>query len=348
MTTSSSQIGDGGGDGDVSRARRGGFGAYVRLMRPTHWSKGVFVLLGPMVHVAERGGDAVGIVGAALLAAVGFGFVSSGCYVVNDLLDAEADRAHPRKRRRPIASGEVGGRQALVFAGLLMLCAVLAVVGVVVVRGLDGGVGEGGARVSGLVSGLMVLGLLGLQAGNVSAYSWKLKHVAILDVMSLSMGFVLRVLAGCAAGGIVPTTWLLNCTLFLAMFLAFGKRLGERRTLGEEESAVARAVQAQYSSELLRMAVVVTAVASLLAYAGYIESKDAALDGWFNLWWLTVIPATYGVFRALLLLERGEFDDPTELATHDRPTQLAVVVFGVLVGIAMLWGPVTETVALAV
>lgn len=193
----------------------------------------------------------------------------------------------------------------------------------------------------------MVLGLLGLQAGNVSAYSWKLKHVAILDVMSLSMGFVLRVLAGCAAGGIVPTTWLLNCTLFLAMFLAFGKRLGERRTLGEEESAVARAVQAQYSSELLRMAVVVTAVASLLAYAGYIESKDAALDGWFNLWWLTVIPATYGVFRALLLLERGEFDDPTELATHDRPTQLAVVVFGVLVGIAMLWGPVSETVVIA-
>jgi len=339
MTSSNPHLGVGG----VPRLGRGGFGAYVRLMRPSHWSKGVFVLLGPMVHVAEWGGDAVGVIGAALLTAVGFGFASSGCYVINDLLDAEADRSHPRKRLRPIASGEVGRRGAVLFALVLFALAAASAAGIMLVRGfgfsLGSDVDAGGSRVGGGVSALMVLGLLALQVGNVSAYSFRLKHVAILDVMSLSMGFVLRVIAGCAAGGIVPTTWLLNCTLFLAMFLAFGKRLGERRTLGEAESAVARSVQSQYSNELLRMAVVVTAVASLLAYAGYIESKDAALAGWFNLWWLTVIPATYGVFRALLLLEAGEFDDPTELATHDRPTQFAVLLFGLLVGVAMVWGP---------
>ena len=97
---------------------------------------------------------------------------------------------------------------------------------------------------------------------NVTAYSALLKHIVIADVVSLSLGFVLRVLVGCAAVGVSPTTWLLNTTFFLAMFLAFGKRLGERRLLGGEGAALARGVQAGYTDELLRLAVVVTAVVS--------------------------------------------------------------------------------------
>jgi 4-hydroxybenzoate polyprenyltransferase len=169
-------------------------------------------------------------------------------------------------------------------------------------------------------------------------YSFALKHVVMADVICLSLGFVLRVLGGCAAVGIGPTTWLLNCTLFLAMFLAFGKRLGERRLmLGAEGAASARGVQAAYTDDLLRMAVVVTAVASLLTYAGYVQAQEAHYHLGFNLLWLTVLPATYGVLRCMVLVERGDYDDPTELASKDPPFQLAAAVFGALTLALILW-----------
>lgn len=165
----------------------------------------------------------------------------------------------------------------------------------------------------------------------MTAYSWLLKHVVIADVIGLSLGFVLRVLGGCAAAGVEPSTWLLNCTFFLAMFLAFGKRLGERRSLGSDEAAAAaRAVQEAYTSDLLRMVVVVTAVATLLSYAGYVQAKETLYWQGFNLLWLTVLPATFGLLRCIVLLERGDFDDPTELALHDRAFQLAAGVFAFL------------------
>src|SRR5690606_20158846 len=108
---------------------------------------------------------------------------------------------------------------------------------------------------------------------NVSAYSAGLKQVVILDEMSLAAGFVLRVLAGCAAVMIEPSSWLLKTVFFLAMFLAFGKRLGERRTM-QGDAIAARGVQSAYTDDLLRMAVVVTAVATLLTYAAYTQSQD--------------------------------------------------------------------------
>jgi hypothetical protein len=138
------------------------------------------------------------------------------------------------------------------------------------------------------------------------------------------------------------------------MFLAFGKRLGERRTLGDDAMA-ARAVQGVYTDELLRMMVVVTAVAMLLTYAGYVQDQesrfvwvlgDRALGTGesprlgMNLLWLTVLPATFAVLRCIILLERGDFDDPTELATKDRDFQLAALAFAVLTAVLVLWaGP---------
>ncbi|MBL8759458.1 MAG: hypothetical protein JNK35_13635, partial [Phycisphaerae bacterium] len=149
-------------------------------------------------------------------------------------------------------------------------------------------------------------------------------------------GFVLRVLAGCAAVLVVPSTWLLNVTFFIAMFLAFGKRLGERRTMGDD-AAAARLVQAKYTDELLRMVVVVTGVATLLTYAGYIQSQEFGFTRGFNLLWLTMLPATYGLLRCIVLLERGDYDDPTELAAKDRAFQVAVVVFvGLTVGLRVI------------
>jgi decaprenyl-phosphate phosphoribosyltransferase len=294
--------------------------ALVKLSRPHQWAKGVFVLVGPLYGGRlETVQEWLAVLGALLA----FNFASSACYVINDLRDAEADRAHPRKRRRPIASGAVSPGLALGWALVLGAWAVAAL-------GLVAWPGEGGIKPAGLLAAAV-----GLYALNVTAYSFGLKHLVIVDVMGLSIGFVLRVLGGCAAVAVEPSSWLLNVTFFLAMFLAFGKRLGERRTMGSEVAS-ARSVQAAYTDELLRMLVVVTGVATLLTYAGYVQAQGARYTWGFNLLWVTMLPATYGLLRCIVLLEKGRYDDPTELAANDRPFQLAGGVFG-LTTVVLLW-----------
>ncbi len=306
---------------------RGIFLSLVKLARPHQWLKGVFVLVGPLYGLKDLSAkeEPRQALVAAAFAFGAFALASSGSYVVNDLLDAEQDRLHPRKRFRPIASGAVSKGAALAFAGLMLVGAAGMIFGLP-------------AEVR-LAVGLVVLAYV----ANVWAYSLWLKHVVIADVLSLSLGFVLRMFGGCAAVGIAPSTWLLNTTLFLAMFLAFGKRLGERRTLGVEAASV-RGVQAAYTDDLLRMVVVVTAVATLVTYAAYVQARehDHAHRIWpfladFNVLWFTMVPAIYALLRGIVLLERGTYDDPTELAVRDRPMQVAVIVFGLLTALTITW-----------
>lgn len=297
----------------------------LKLARPKQWAKSVFVLIGPfygMKDLANEGATLGEIAVPAFIAAALFALASSACYVVNDIADRDADRLHPRKRTRPIASGDVSVRTAWIYAAILLA---LAFGGVFL---LDPGV-----RV-------WVAITLALYASNVFAYSMKVKHVVIADVMSLAMGFVFRVMGGCAAVGIAPSIWLLNVTLFLAMFLAFGKRLGERRTLSVaalgvdaiegNHAASHRPVQRLYTDNLLRMMVVVTGVATLMGYAAYVQAKEADHLGEFPLLWLTTLPATFCLLRSIVLLEHGEYDDPTELATHDLAFQVGAGAFAVL------------------
>lgn len=291
----------------------------LRLARPAQWAKSAFVLIGPLYGLRdiEHTGLTIEQVGVrALLAAAAFALASSACYVVNDLVDRVADRSHPRKCRRPIAAGHVSPGQAVMWAAALGIGA----------AGLLASIGPPTVGWVALALGLYVL--------NVLAYSAWLKHVLILDVISLALGFVLRVMGGCAAVGIEPSTWLLNVTLFLSMFLAFGKRLGERKALAETGDAGRavehRKVQAGYTDSLLQMAVVVTAGSTLLTYASYVQSLGSTHVVGFNLMWLTMLPAFYGMFRAILMLERGRYDDPTELAVHDRGFQASGALFVVM------------------
>ncbi|HEX8877582.1 MAG TPA: UbiA prenyltransferase family protein [Phycisphaerales bacterium] len=290
----------------------------IRLVRPAQWSKGVFLLLGPAYGLADKHWDFATGWASLLAALVVFSCASSACYIVNDLLDAPADRNHPRKMHRPIASGRVSPVLAIALAGTLLALGGVALFFMPAKQGL------------------WTLAGVGVYVINVTAYSAILKHIVIADVVSLSMGFVLRVLVGCAAVGVSPTTWLLNTTFFLAMFLAFGKRLGERRLLGGEVAAQARGVQAGYTDELLRLSVVVTAVVSLVTYAGYVQNQQEKYHLGFNLLWLTILPATYGLLRAIVLLERGTYDDPTILATRDRPFQFAGLLFAAAT-LALMW-----------
>lgn len=284
------------------------------------WAKGAFVIVGPVYGLAIKDVPSTLAVLGAFLA---FGFSSSACYIHNDIRDRALDKAHPRKCRRPIAAGRIGVASAYSFFAMLLLLAagVLALV-------------PGGAE-NHYRRELLALCVV-LYIANVLAYSTWLKHKAVADVISLSVGFVLRVLGGCAAVAVIPSSWLLNVTFFVSMFLAFGKRLGERRTMGSAASTT-RGVQLKYTDDLLRMAMVVTGVATLITYAQYVQSQSDLYTRGFNLLWLTMLPATYCLLRAMVKVEVGEYDDPTDMATRDRPFQLAVACFGAITIVLILW-----------
>lgn len=304
----------------------------IRLLRPVQWSKGVFVLVGPAYALATGGvsptdDQPVRVVTAALGAFLAFALASSGCYIVNDLNDRHLDAAHPRKRHRPLAAGRVSPGLAL---GLALLCWIGAAGAIIALVPDAPGMPEGQTR--------WLLGAAALAyVINVIAYSLGIKRLVVADTISLAAGFVLRVLGGCAAAGVEPSSWLLNVTFFLSMFLALGKRLGERRTMGGgDQAALARGVQAKYTDELLRMGVVVTAVATLVSYSDYVQAQGAKYTLGFNLLWLTMLPATYGLLRCIVLVERGAYDDPTELAVRDRAFQASCLAFAVLTAAVMV------------
>lgn len=291
----------------------------LKLLRPKQWAKGAFVLIGPVYALTDPKNHWQSLLPPALIAMASLCLLSSAGYIVNDILDAPRDRLHPRKSKRPVASGAISPALAWIIAlvtGLIGAALILFI--------------EGKAH-------LWVAGLALAYLANTNLYSFFLKRIVIADVIGLSLGFVLRVLAGCAAAQVQPSTWLLNCTLFLAMFLSFGKRLGERKTVGVDASAV-RGVQAAYTDELLRSAVGVTGVVTLVTYSSYIQAKDVLWGGalGINPLWLTMLPATYGMLRCIVLLERGRYDDPTEIVAKDWPTQVAGLAFGAMTVGALL------------
>lgn len=302
--------------------------AMLKAARVKQWSKSAFVLVGPaygLADLAAEGRQVGEVVWAALLAALAFALASSACYIFNDLADREADRHHPRKCRRPIAAGEISPGFAAGYGAALLIGAVLVVL------------------LLPSAAGQLWLGIaIGLHVVNVFSYTLLWKHIAIADVMSLALGFVLRVMGGCAAVGIEPSVWLLNVTFFLSMFLAFGKRLGERRTLagasvsGGTLAEEHRRVQGSYTDAMLQMSVVISAVLTLVVYAFYVQAKEPAYVVGFNLLWLTILPATYGLLRCILVLEHGLFDDPTELAYRDRSFQTAGILFVLITVLVMM------------
>src|SRR3712207_4842452 len=254
-------------------------GYYLRLARPKRWTKNGFVLAAVVfAHEAFM----VSSVVSALLAFVAFCALSGAVYAANDVLDAEEDRKHPIKRRRPVASGEVSVRSAVVFA------AVLAVAGLAVGFAVNPGVGLAGAA------------YLALQA----VYTTALKHTAILDVMSISAGFVIRALAGVAAVGSPISPWLIVCTALLTLFLGFSKRRHEIASLGDA-ATVHRKNLRDYSVPLLDEMMNIMISATIIAYVLYTFFE------YDNYYMMGSIPfVVYGVFRYMLLVHRNGGGNP--------------------------------------
>ena len=275
---------------------RGIFGSYLALARPKQWTKNGFVLAGLVFSAAAL---QISSVVSALLAFVAFCALSGAVYAGNDVLDVKEDRLHPLKRSRPVASGEVSARSAVLFA------AVLAVGGIVLCFAIDLGVGIAG------------VGYLLLQA----VYTTVLKHMAILDVMSIASGFVIRALAGVAAVGSPVSPWLIVCTGLLTLFLGFSKRRHELATLGGGAAGHRRNLR-DYSVPMLDEMMNIMMSATIIAYVLY------TFTVYDDVYMMSSIPfVIYGVFRYMLLVHRDGGDNPDVLLVRDRPLQITLLLW---------------------
>jgi 4-hydroxybenzoate polyprenyltransferase len=274
--------------------------AWVRLLRPRQWTKNAFVLA-PLLFSGRATVEQAGV--HALLAFVMFSLLASSVYVFNDIVDCAADRAHPIKRHRPIANGTIPVRRG-VIASVLLLTAAVAIATTV-------------PRVMPIAAAYLAINVL---------YTFRLKRMVIVDVFAVASFFVLRLLAGTAAIGVVPSVWLLLCGGLLALFLGFAKRRHELLLLGAD-SRDHRAVLSQYSMPLLDQLSGVLLSVTVVSYIMYtLTSKTAALVGSDALAYSTAF-VLYGVSRYLYLVHRREGGDPAETLLTDRSLLTAVVLW---------------------
>jgi 4-hydroxybenzoate polyprenyltransferase len=284
----------------------------LRAMRPHQWVKNGFVLV-PLIF-ARRLTDPVALLDAGLAFAA-FCAVASAIYLINDSADVERDRSHPTKRTRPIASGAISVRLALVTAAVLapagLLLAAQTRLGAVIALAI-----------------YLVVNLL---------YSSGLKHVALLDVFIIAFGFLLRVIAGALAVGVGISPWLLVCTFFVALFMAFGKRRAELVDLGDAATDH-RAALADYTPGFIDKSLAALMAMTVMSYALYTIDRDVIARLGTDALVTTVPIVLFGVLRYLFQVHRGEGGSPTLLVLRDRVLQATVALYIVVVTVAIYSG----------
>lgn len=288
--------------------------ALLVSLRPHQWTKNLVVLAPLVLSKNLFDADAALRAGAAFVL---FCALSGAAYLLNDLADLEQDRLHPRKRLRPLASG------ALSVPAARWASAVLFVLGL------------GGAALLGPAFALAALAYVGLNL----AYSLGLKHTVILDVLAISIGFVLRAVAGALAIDVVFSDWLLVCTILLALFLSLAKRRHELVTL-DASAAEHRRILAEYSPYLLDQMISVVTASCVTAYAFYTMAPDTLEKYRTDRLALTIPFVLYGIFRYLYLVHRrDEGGSPTDVLLTDRPLLVAVALWAATVAVIVYSAP---------
>jgi 4-hydroxybenzoate polyprenyltransferase len=274
-------------------------------LRPRQWTKNLLLFAG--IIFAARLGDASRWV-EAIAAFAAYCAASSASYLVNDLRDAAHDRVHPVKRSRPIARGELTPRAASVLAVLLVALSFALVVPL------------GGASIAFLCA------FLALQA----SYTLALKHVVLIDVMTIGGLFVVRAAAGAAAVHVRISPWLLLCTALLALFLALAKRRGELVLVGAEATP-GRPVLEGYSLALVDQLITVVAASTVISYCLYtFTARDS------KAMMITIPFVVFGVFRYLLLMHRRDLgEEPEEVLLRDAPILLCIAGWAVCAAIVL-------------
>ena len=270
-------------------------------MRPHQWLKNGFVLIG--IFFAHAWSDGA-VVSAVLLSVAAFCLMSSAVYVLNDLTDIKADQLHPTKRLRPLAAGTVSVPFAIGLGVSLFVVALLT---------------------SWLASPTVTI-IIALYLALNLAYSWRLKHVVILDVFIIAAGFMLRILAGTTGVGIEPSSWLLLTGLMVTLFLGFAKRRSELAVM-EHGGEATRAVLKNYSLPMLDLMIGVCSAGVVMAYSLYTMSAETIAVHHTDKLVYTVPFVLYGLFRYLY---RNFADDLGEDPARDllRDPHLLLTVVG--------------------
>jgi 4-hydroxybenzoate polyprenyltransferase len=286
--------------------RRSAAAATFVALRPRQWTKNLLLFAG--IVFAAKVGDAWRWLDA-VAAFAAYCAASSAAYLVNDVRDAPHDRAHPVKRARPIARGELGARRAHILAGGLLALAVALVAPL------------------GWPSLVFLASFLLLQA----AYTLLLKHVVLIDVMTIAGLFVVRAAAGAAGVHVRISPWLLLCTALLALFLALAKRRGELVLVGAEATP-GRPVLEGYSLALVDQLVSVVAASTVIAYSLYtFTARDS------KALMVTIPFVVFGVFRYLLLIHRQNLgEEPEEVLLRDAPILVCLAAWAVCAGVLLL------------
>lgn len=274
-------------------------------LRPRQWTKNLLVFAVLAFSREDVGwGELLAIASAFLL----FCFVSGCVYILNDYVDREADRRHPDKAGRPMASGRLRPAAALTFGGVLLACSLGA-----------------GIALS-LPLGLLLAAYFALNV----AYTLKLKHVVILDIMTIAAGFAIRAVGGGLVIGAEFTSWFLMCVFFLSLFLAVGKRRHELLLL-EHNKGSHRKVLMNYSEPLLNQLSGVVTAMTIMSYSLYTFISNQSV---YMMW--TIPCVIYGMFRYLYLIHvLGKGGKPEALLYEDKGLMACVLVFGAAVVVIM-------------
>lgn len=277
------------------------------LTRPKQWIKNLFVFM-PLFFAGSLT-DPAGLFAAAVTF-VAFCLAASSIYCLNDIIDVEADRQHPEKCHRPIASGQVSVRQGYVLMVVLFLLSMSSLLL------LPAHVGDV----------MVVIGFYWLL--NI-AYCLALKLYSILDVCVVSFGFVLRILAGGEATGVVPSHWLVLMTFLVALFMAFAKRHDDVWRMNETGKAP-RKNTSRYNLVFINQAITITASVTLVCYIMYTVSPEVMGRFHSPYLYLTTIFVLLGLLRYIqIAVVDRKSGDPTQVVTHDRVLQLIILAWAV-------------------
>ncbi len=281
----------------------------LREARPKQWLKNVLVFAAP----GALGDFGHGHAAEAILMFIAFCLASSGTYFWNDILDVEEDRRHPKKRFRPIASGEVPILLARVVGSLLLV----------------------GGIVLPLATRPAATAIVALYVVLTISYSTIFKHIVLIDLVLVSSGFLLRAIGGAVATDTRMSKWFVLCTAFGSLFIVAGKRFSEYTEMGSMR-ATTREVLDQYSDGLLRMLVGISATAMIVSYCLWaFESAEALQYVGVPYFELSIIPMVVALFRYILLLEKGQGGAPEEIFVGDRHIQFYGLVWIVVYGLGV-------------
>ena len=273
-----------------------------KLIRPKQWIKNFFVFA-PLLfsrHIFH-----LEYVIPSIAAFIIFSLASSAVYIINDIMDVESDRVHPKKKYRPIASGEVSVKQAMVFL-------------VIIVIGIAAGLIFQRPVFSFVIVLYLITNLL---------YSLKVKSIVLLDVFFISFGFMLRVLGGAAAIGVSVSSWMILTTIFISLFLAISKRRSElSQIVNKENIDKQRKVLKEYSVEFADQINTIAAAGTIISYALYTVSERTVYTFGTEKLIYTTPFVIYGIFRYMYLMHQKNLgESPTSIVTKDIPIILDVL-----------------------